>query len=213
MKSACENVVLIHGIWTRGWEVMLLKRRFAKEGFNTFAFSYPTLSKSVEENALALWKFIRKRVGEEGVCLVGHSYGGLIACVMMNNMASGTLSRSFKVDRCIFLGTPIQGSSVAKHLSTWLPFRLVTGKSLPALKNGCKLQATRVETLMVAGSVNIGLGMFFIDKGDGVVATEETMARWLTAHCSFKVTHLGLVLSKKVAETCIKFLRGQSSCV
>ncbi len=205
-------MVLIHGIWTRGWEVVLLKRRLIKEGFNTFIFSYPTVSKRVEENAFALWEFIRKRVGEESVCLVGHSYGGLIACVMLNKMTSGSLAMSFKVARCIFLGTPIQGSSVAKRLSMWLPFRLITGKSLPALKNGCKLHASGVETLMVAGSVNIGLGMFFIREGDGVVTTEETMAKWLSAHCSFNVTHLGLVLSHKVAETCIKFLKGKPSC-
>ncbi len=206
-----ETVILLHGIWTRGLEMALLKKRLQGAGFVARIYSYPTISKPLTENVDALAGFIQDNTCGT-VSLVGHSYGGIVACSLVNRVLAGTI-KGVRIKRCIFLGSPLLGSSIARRLERWAFFRFITGKSLDALKAGCNLSDRgQVESLMVAGTMNFGFGMFMIKgPGDGVVALSETMAPWLDAHHTVHVTHLGLLFSRKVARLCIDFLHSGPS--
>jgi hypothetical protein len=63
---------------------------------------------------------------------------------------------------------------------------------------------------MIAGDVNIGIGMFFLDgPADGMVAISDTKARWLEHHVTVRCSHVGLLFSKEVAALCLDFLTNQ----
>ncbi len=200
-----HSVVLIHGIWTRGLEMFLLKRRLEKRGFSCSIYSYPALMKSFNDNISGLKSWIeRKGIGV--VSLVGHSYGGLLACGLLRQKLVEGVETDFEVNKCVFLGAPLMGSSVVKRLYGNPLLKLLTGKSLIPLKQGCSLPIQQMESIMVAGTLNIGFGMFFIEKGDGMVALSDTEAPWIEHHYRLKTTHLGLVLSRKTADIVVNFL-------
>ncbi len=201
------SIIVLHGLWTRGLELFLLKRRLERAGLGAYIYSYPTVSRSFPENVKALARFIRKNTAGR-VCLVGHSYGGLVACGLVSGIYDGWIE-DIVVKKCVFLGSPLLGSSVARRLEHLAPFRLVTGKALGVLKSGCSLErGGPVKSVMIAGTLNVGFGMFMINgPGDGVVALSETKAPWLDGHYTVHVTHLGLVLSKEASSLCIDFLK------
>ena len=201
-----ETVILLHGLWMKGLEMALLKKRLQDAGFVACVYSYPTVSKTLTENVEALARFIKDNTCGT-VSLVGHSYGGIVACGLVNRILAGT-NKGIRVKRCIFLGSPLLGSTIARRWERWAFFRFITGKSLEPLKAGCHLSGgNQVESLMVAGTMNLGFGMFMIKgPGDGVVALSETMAPWLHAHKTVHVTHMGLLFSRRVARLCIDFL-------
>ncbi len=200
------DVILLHGIWTRGWELYLLKRRLERAGLRASIFSYPSISKSFSENVQNLARFIEAS-GAKRVSLVGHSYGGLIVCGLVRAMAEGSIKTDVSIEKCIFIGSPLQGSSLARRLSNLLIVKMVTGKSLSCLKRGCTIPAGIVQTAMIAGVLNLGLGMFFIKgPGDGMVALADTQAPWINHHFVVCASHLGLLLSKKTSRICMDFL-------
>ncbi|MDP3715843.1 MAG: hypothetical protein Q8R21_05470, partial [Burkholderiales bacterium] len=49
--NPAEPVIVIHGLWMRGLVMSLLARRIAQEGFAAQTWSYPTLRRSLAENA------------------------------------------------------------------------------------------------------------------------------------------------------------------
>ncbi len=200
------RVILIHGLWTKGLELFLLKRRLERAGLAAYIYAYPTVSRSFRENVQALARFIRTNTACH-VCLVGHSYGGLVACGLVNGIYDGWIE-DIIVKKCVFLGSPLLGSSIARRLEHLAPFRVVTGKALGVLKSGCSLgSGGPVKSVMIAGNMNMGFGMFMIDgTGDGVVALSETRASWLDHHYTVRSTHLGLVFSEKAARLCCNFL-------
>jgi len=201
-----KKVILLHGIWTNGWVLYPLRQRLEKAGLDPVIFNYPSISRSFQENVNNLALFI-EQIGVKKILLVGHSYGGLIACGLVNATAQGLIDLDIEIERCVFIGSPVQGSCVARHLSNLFIVQILTGKSLPVLKKGCAISSGMVQTAMVAGDLNLGLGMFFMSgPGDGMVALKDTMAPWLDKHFVVHASHLGLLLSKKVAKICAEFL-------
>ena len=192
---------MVHGIWMRGYEMFLLKRRLESAGFPVIRFSYPSLSATTLENAERLQRFLEQR--SPAWCLfVCHSYGGLVVCEYLNRFSPGLPTR------IVFLGSPVNGSSLARRVGHIRIVRLITGKSLPALKRGCSRGLYGHHCAMIAGSLNIGLGMFFLrEEADGLVAVSDTRASWLESHLVVRCSHVGLLFSKKTAGFCADYLR------
>ncbi len=193
-------VCLVHGLWMTGLEMYLLKKRLVRAGLHCVNFSYQSTSKDVGENAKRLAGFLaEKGIGQP--FFVCHSYGGLVVCRYLSGYCPGP---GIKV---VFLGTPINGASLAKRLGDMRLVQMITGKSLPALKKGCGPGPGGIHFAMIAGSVNIGLGMFFLKgKADGMVAVADTVAPWLEKHSVVRCSHLFLLFSKKASRLCIEFL-------
>ena len=51
-------VVLVHGLWQRGWSMAVLARRLRKRGHEVEVFSYPTTSHCLDAHADALQAFL-----------------------------------------------------------------------------------------------------------------------------------------------------------
>ncbi len=201
-----KKVILLHGIWTSGWILYLLRYRLKRAGLDPVIFSYPSISRPFHDNVRDLARFVRD-TGVKKVSFIGHSYGGLLVCGLLRTMTEGSMDLDLSIERCIFMGTPLQGSSLARRLSGSFIVRMLTGKSLSALKTGCSIPAGSVYAVMVAGTMNLGLGMFFMNgPGDGMVALEDTKAPWLDRFFVVKTSHLGLLLSEKVSRICVKCL-------
>ncbi len=191
-----DDVCLVHGLWMTGIEMFLIRRRLEGMGFRTARFSYPSVTCTLRENSRRLHDFIERK-GMTGCSFVCHSYGGLVVCEYLR-------SYSHRPCRIVFLGSPVNGSTVAKRAGRIGLLGRLAGKSLEPLRKGCP-GGCDVEHhyAMIAGSLNLGLGMFFLHgEADGMVAVEDTLVPWLDKHMVIRCSHLALLFSRQAARLC-----------
>jgi len=180
--------------------MILLQKRLEAAGFNVVRYSYQSVSRTIQENAEGLRFFLRER-GLSACSFVCHSYGGLVVCKYLGSLYNG---RPVKV---VFMGTPLNGATLARRLEALSFVRLITGHSLTPLKEGCKPGLLHHRCIMIAGSLNIGLGMFFFKaRADGMVKIEDTQAFWLERHHVLRCSNLALLFSKRASRICIEYL-------
>lgn len=136
--------------------------------------------------------------------VVAHSLGGLIALEILRSQTGAS------VRRVVCLGSPLQGSRVARALQernmTW-----ALGHSSNLLTQGCALPGPKgVEVGMIAGSTARGVGRLtrsISAASDGTVDIAETRWAGLSAHCVVPASHSGLLWSRAAACQTAYFLR------
>jgi len=195
-------VVLVHGLYMRPWTLGLLARRLRADGLSTHQFGYPSLSASPREVAERLAVYLRSVAGGT-VHLVAHSLGGLVLHHLFHRYPQQ------RPGRVVTLGTAHLGSAVAAGL-------LARGLG-PALGRSIEQgllgdlppwDETR-ELGVIAGSLGHGLGRFFArlaEPHDGTVAVAETRLPAARVHLVLPVSHLGLLVSARVARETAQFL-------
>ncbi|MGB3394089.1 MAG: alpha/beta hydrolase [Stenotrophomonas sp.] len=195
-----QRVLLLHGIWNaRAW-VGPLAWRLRLRGFEVASFGYPSIFGGPEVAVPAL---IERLHGQQGISLVGHSLGGLVALEALRRVPE------LDVPRVVCLGSPLRGSDTAKMLAGhgWMA---ALGRSGDLLQQGLADWHGRAQVGLVAGSVPHGLGALMgalRGESDGTVALDETRLPGLADHCVVQASHSGLVLSPEVADLTAAFLR------
>jgi pimeloyl-ACP methyl ester carboxylesterase len=199
-----ETVILIHGIWTNGMEMSLLRKRLSTEGYITQQFTYRSVQASPSENALELASLARS-INTPVIHFVCHSLGGLILRHMF------VACPEQKTGRVVTLGTPHQASSAARQLSRFSLGRLLLGQSV---EQGLLGQAppwrTNHELGVIAGTLQVGVGMIIPGiptPNDGTVAVKETELPGMKDHITLFTSHTGMLLSHKVFQQAVYFLR------
>ncbi len=206
-KQKQTITVLIHGLWMTGMEMSLMALRLRRRGFPTYQFRYASRKAAVETNALRLARFASNLPSDSTVNFVCHSLGGIVLCHMLANHSD---SIAGEVGRVVLLGSPVNGSSFARMAAGWKTARYAAGESLHALVRGCPPCCTTVQAGMIAGTVNLGMGMFSLGRSlpaDGLVALKDTRADWLRDHVTVNTNHIGLLFSVESAKLVANFLK------
>lgn len=206
IDPAAPPVILVHGLWMHGLVMLPLARRLRRQGLITHCWSYPTIRRSLSENADALARFCRER-GPHGIRIVAHSMGGLVALRMLERHAD------ISCTRLVLLGTPYLDSHAARRLARWPGGSRLLGRSIaewlatprPQPRAGC-------EIALVTGTRSLGLAAMVArdlpQPHDGVVSLAETPVPGAHELGRLPVTHTGMLLSPAVAARCAAFLRG-----
>jgi pimeloyl-ACP methyl ester carboxylesterase len=199
-----ETVILVHGIWMTGLELQLLAWRLRRCGYRTLVFRYPSLRRSLADNAVRLVE----RVGRQDVAtvhLVGHSLGGLVILQALQDHPD--LIRG----RIVLLGSPVNGSVIARRLHARRISRCLIGRSgVGALLGGGPRWRGWQALGMIAGTRPVGIGQLlggFGEASDGTVALSETRLDGEHETTDFPSTHFGLLFSRPVARAVCGFLR------
>ncbi len=205
-----KKIVLLHGVWSHGAALMLLKRHLEKEyGFDVNIFNYRSLQRSLDENADALAAYILENEFRESH-LVGHSLGGIILLRMLANESASIAGR------VVCMGSPLRGSRAADVLDTTDWGDAVLGRSVASgvVKNTASEWAQDVcknyDVGSIAGDAPYGVGQFFAGfdgPNDGTVAVEETQLEGQKDHIVLPTSHKGLVFTKSPADQAAAFLR------
>ncbi len=202
-----EAVILIHGLWMRGPDMLLLRYRLRRCGFVTYQFSYPTTRCTVDEAARLLQRFIAK-LPENTVHFVAHSLGGLVVQRLFSNAPAQ------RPGRVVTLGAPYQGSAAARGLARFRTGRFMLGNSYQHGLADRSRRWTAAHPLgVIAGDLSIGGGRIFAGMtaaNDGTVAVDEARIPGATEQCVVHVSHMGLLLSPQVARLACLFLRAGS---
>jgi len=208
-------VVYVHGLWQRGAEALLLRRRLSHAlDASAPAFSYPSVSADAGTNAQALAKYLAT-VEADVLHLVGHSLGGVLILKLFE-VDAGVNAR-LPPGRVVLLGSPLQGSRTAGNLA-----RLPLGKKIMGHTVAEELLIPRRRRWtvgrqlgVIAGDLGIGLGLLVGRLGapsDGTVLVDETFLDGASQRLVLRVSHTGMLLSAQVASAAAAFLKtGQFS--
>lgn len=203
-KSAKETVVLVHGLWMRGWVMTLLGLRLQRCGFHTIIFSYPSMNNSLSQNALILSNFVTGIVSSH-IHFVGHSLGGLLIMQMLSEYPDP------RTGRIVLAGSPCHGSYIASKLTRiWLGRYLIGHSMLQCLEQKVPECVDWCEVGSIAGSRSLGTGRLLgglPSPNDGVVAVEETQMSGLRDQIVLNVNHSGMLVSTSVAQQVCMFLQ------
>jgi len=205
-----ETVVCVHGFWSHGTGMYLIKRRLEKEfGLRCWLFNYPSVRGTLDDNAVALSQFIEQQ-NVDGMHVVGHSLGGVLALRMLAN------DRNALPGRVVCLGSPLTGSRAAEYLHAQVWAEEIIGRSLPAgvVHETADEWASHVcedrEIGVIAGTVPLGFGRLvadFNEDNDGTVAVSETRLAGAADHLIMPVSHKGMLVSSDVADQAGSFLK------
>ena len=208
--SAPDTVVCVHGFWSHGTGMYLIKRRLEREfGYRALLFSYPSVRGSLDENAAALAGFIRDQ-DIDRAHIVGHSLGGVLALRMLAKDPDALPGR------VVCLGSPLTGSRAADYLNAQVWAEDIIGHSLSAgvVRSNASDWAAHVceqrEIGVIAGNVPLGFGRLvadFREDNDGSVGVSETRLQGVADHLVMAVSHKGMLVSSDVADQAGSFLK------
>ncbi|WP_266168463.1 esterase/lipase family protein [Dyella subtropica] len=202
-----DHVILLHGLWMRGFALIRLHRRLMEAGFRVHRFDYMSVAATQERILGRLQAHMQELAPEEGsVHLVGHSLGGLLAlraCADDVPLPPG---------RIVCLGSPLKGSAAARAFAD-LGGRgggVLLGHNRALLEHGFDQWTGAREVGVIAGRMPIGLGVVlgqFAGEHDGTVAVAETELPGVADHCVVEANHTGLLFSAEAGRQITQFLR------
>lgn len=204
--DAAQHVVYVHGLWMRGGESLLLAQRLLREfGLQVHAFPYSAGTWGMEEITAHLQSFVRS-LDVPAVHFVGHSLGGLVIYRYFERYPEQLPGRA------VFLGTPCLESRAAVQAAQVRFISVLMGPSVAdELLRPRERRWTFGRPLgIIAGSQSIGLGQFvagFEEECDGTVAVSETRLPGAADHIVLPVSHMGMLVSARVARETGSFLR------
>ena len=200
-----EHVILLHGLWMRGFALSMLHHRLMEAGFRVHRFDYLSVAATEQRILDQLHARMRRLVDEaDTVHLVGHSLGGLLALRACQEAAA------LPPGRVVCLGSPLCGSAAARGFAGWgRGGEVLLGHNRELLEQGLDRWDGDREVGMIAGRMPLGLGAVlghFQGDHDGTVAVEETRLPGLADHCVVESNHTGLLFSPEVARLAAGFL-------
>lgn len=199
-----ETVVLVHGLWMPGVSMGLLSRRLQTCGYRCHIFSYHTLKHDLQTNADALYAFTQA-LHCQPIHFVCHSLGGLVVAQMFAQYSLPYAGRS------VALGSPFQGSRVARRMADFSLGRRMLGASCQPLCKGTQhSHDSHFAFGIIAGNLKFGCGEFIArmeNDHDGTVAVAETHLDGATDELALRVSHTGLLTSAAVAHQTCYFLQ------
>jgi pimeloyl-ACP methyl ester carboxylesterase len=195
-----QPVLLIHGLWMRGWVMRPLAARLRQAGFAPRCLDYPSLRAAPGQILQHSAKVLVE--GQPGpVHLLGHSLGGLLALALCASQPA------LPIGRVLCLGSPLAGSHTARRLRE-LGLAWLGGRSRALLEQGVAVPDGR-EVGVIAGTRALGAGQWLArvpTPHDGTVSVAETRIAGLTDHLCLPHSHSGLLWARDVATACAQFL-------
>jgi len=187
-----------------GMEMSLLKHRLNRFGYRPWSFRYSSTRLDLTEIATRLNTFI-EQVPAQTIHFVGHSLGGLVVLKLFE-----VFPRQ-RPGRIIAMSPPYQGCETARRLIRFPCGRDLIGRSITQLLKGDVPAWSGERDLgVIAGTLNFGFGRLIGAvgrSGDGTIRLEEMRIPEARDFITLRVSHMGLVFSKRVATEVYHFLK------
>jgi len=196
------DIVLVHGLWNRGWMMARMAKRLRTRGHHVRVFSYPTRADNLDGHADQLHNFVCEK--ENAEChLVGHSMGGLVILNMLSRYDD------LPAGRVVLMGTPVKGSNVVKRMERLPGHGFIFGKARENLLKGFQVSPAGRETGMIRGTREFGFGQIAgrqDEPNDGSVCVSETELEGLKDTVDLEVSHSEMLISAEVVVQVDQFL-------
>ncbi|MEA1992737.1 MAG: alpha/beta fold hydrolase [Thermodesulfobacteriota bacterium] len=203
LQNKEASVILVHGLWMNGMEMSLLRHRLNRFGYRPWSFRYSSTRLDLEEIATRLNTFV-EQVPAKTIHFVGHSLGGLVILKLFEVFSSQ------RPGRIVALSPPYQGSETARRLILFPGGRNLIGRCIIELLDGNVPTWSGERDLgVIGGTLNFGFGRLIGAvgrSGDGTIRLEEMRIPEARDFITIRVSHMGLVVSRKVAVETYHFL-------
>lgn len=169
-SSAQRTVVLVHGYGGNSSSFTALRGYFKLIGVpQVLVYNY-RLTDSIERAAIGLKAFLQERVRGGRIDLVCHSLGGLISKLYIQELGGAR-----RIDHCVTLGTPHQGT----YNAYWVVGRVgrdlrPDSPLLARLRANEKKNAPVKTTAIVGESDNIVIPRVFAGTGTETIVVSKT---------------------------------------
>ncbi len=203
MIDTRARVVLVHGLWYGRPSMLPLAARLRRRGWDCALFGYSSVFGRPADNVARLAEWAEKIDGDP-LHFVGHSLGGLLILKMLTD-SGGALPGG----RVVLLGSPLNGSAVARRMARVRALKLWVGQAEALLDQGVEELPEGRKVAAIAGTSSLGAGRLIarLEKPhDGTVTVAETRVPGLADHTDLPVSHTGLVFSRAVAHAVVSFL-------
>lgn len=192
----------------RPFALSVLARRLRHVGYAVSVPAYASVTLTPAENAERLQHVI-KDLSTERLHIVAHSLGGIVALHLLEKYPD------FPQGRLVTLGTPAQGSKIARLIKPVPVLGRAFGNSMvDGLSGEGVPQTIGRDWGAVIGTLPIGLGVPFLrgEANDGVVRVCEAEHPAQTARIQQHVSHTGMLFSPLTFTYIQRFLQtGQFS--
>lgn len=196
------EIVLVHGLWNRGWSMTAMAKRLRARGHQVLVFSYPTRGDDLDGHADDLYTLLT-RTKADSLHLVGHSMGGLVILNMLSRYDE------LPPGRVVLMGSPVKGSGAVKRLEKLPGQKFLFGKVRDNLLQGVEHTPQGRDTGVICGTRALGFGQISgrpDEPNDGSVTVSETQLDGLTDSIELPVAHSEMLVSTKVVEQVEQFL-------
>jgi pimeloyl-ACP methyl ester carboxylesterase len=198
------HCVYVHGLWMPGEESLVLRHRLAQDfGLTFHALRYSAAFSSMDA-IIGSFRELVHGLAAPQLHLVGHSLGGLIIHRFLERFPDQPPGR------VVFMGTPALASRAAQSANRFLPMEPFMGAVAEELLVPQERRWTHSRALgIIAGTEPFGVGHLlahFDEDNDGTVAVSETRMPGATDHLTLPVSHLGMLVSARVAQEVGRFL-------
>lgn len=184
-------------------EMSLLRHRLNRFGYRPWSFRYASTRLDLTEIARQLNTFV-EQISAQTIHFVGHSLGGLVVLKLFEVFPHQ------RPGRIVALGTPYHGSETAQRFMRFPGSQHLIGRSIiELLKGDVPAWSGNWDLGVIAGTLNFGLGRLIgaiSNTGDGTIRVEETRIPGVSDFTTLRVSHMGLVFSRKVATETYHFL-------
>ncbi len=212
-------VVLLHGLARTHLSMAGLARALRREGYDTWARTYPSRRLPVGELADVVAGWIHDAYGDQPVHAVTHSLGGILVREMAPRL---------NLARVVMLAPPNTGSELALRLQDFGPFSLLYGpagqdvaqQATPNEPTPPRWPRPDVPVAVIAGTrsptlsnpvswLSGGLGVFGRDRpNDGTVAVDETRLAGTDAFVEVDASHTWIMNHPQVRAAIVAYLDG-----
>lgn len=202
--SAQDTILLLHGIWMPSWVMLVLGSRLREAGYKVLTPAYNSVTQTPAQNAQQLYQALCNEFTPR-LHVVGHSLGGLVGLHLLAQYPDLPLGR------LVTLGSPVNGSSIARLLKPLPAVGEAFGQSMSAglSGEGVPVQPQR-EWGAIIGTLGVGLGTLFLwgkSPHDGAVTVTEAEHAAQKERLYVPVTHTGLIYSQHVAAMILRFIQ------
>ena len=207
-----KKVILIHGFMRNSQDMSPLKKNLEVLGYEGILVNLPLTFQRIEHSVSLLEGTLEDIVlnlkSQEKIHLVGHSTGGLV----IRSWLAKSKFRS-KIDRCVLLATPNQGSELADLAGKYFRIFSAICKTLESLqsqhvKKLSTLSELPVEIGAIAGKKNnLLLGKLLQGENDGRVTVESVRIAGLKDFMVLPFGHLEIHKKFITAQFIDRFLK------
>ncbi len=199
-----EAIVLVHGVWSIGFDLLRLRHRLTMAGYDCYVFNYHIWGKPPAKIARRLHTFV-ETIDAPVVHFVAHSFGGIVLLHMYDQFLCVSKGR------IVLMGSPVNGSAVGQRIIENPVTRWMLGQSyINGLSGDVPVWKGWQDIGVIAGDFPVGLGLVagsLSTPHDGIVSVEETELKGATDAIIMPVSHLGMLISKTVSKQIVIFLR------
>ncbi|PCI71353.1 MAG: hypothetical protein COB38_05880 [Gammaproteobacteria bacterium] len=222
-KEYKQQVIVLHGLGRLPRSMRKLESCLIRDGFHVLNIGYPSHSDDFESILSQVIDQVKVQINPNlQIHFIGHSFGGLMIRGLLANkeqwLARG--ATGLENSRCVMLGTPNKGTSIAKFMTDHTVPKYVTPRVSIELVPNSQLINTlpepNIETGIIAGNKPfipwIPVTWFYKKAsanapGDGVVEVSSTQCSNMSDFIVMPLHHSFMMWDSQLIEQSIHFLK------